>query len=86
MKLFRLIALAIMLTAWVDAQTAPSGTSPAGMTSTANGRPLVITEACLNQDKPPCLMVTTHLREPDGTNATKIVFVPGASSTSKHFQ
>jgi hypothetical protein len=34
---------------------------------------LPITEACRAQDKPPCVVETRHLREPDGSNVIKIM-------------
>jgi len=32
----------------------------------------IITQACINQDKPPCVFETRYIPEQDGTNATKV--------------
>ena len=61
-------------TALATCSTSPLLAQPEMISTGAEPTPQpLITEACLCQDKPPCLIETRYLPEPDGSNGTKIM-------------
>jgi hypothetical protein len=72
----RILLAATLLTTCLTLQRVAQSEKGSGASGNANADslvPLPITEACRAQDKPPCVVETRHLREPDGSNVTKIM-------------
>ena len=72
MVIFATTALATYPVSPLSAQPELLGTPPASNEIDRPPQP-VITQACRRQTKPPCLIETRYLHEPDGSNVTKIM-------------